>query len=805
MPNGGTPLALARNWRTFIDLYTNLAVAAFRLLQILPQATSAAVVLKELIQGLAALVKHIVAHATEEAAVPGLAAQSPESEFIKTLNQAQTGQPAIEQTDYRAITSEFRAQLFGGEHRPREFPRRLVQTLLDAAGDQLMGAASDLVVATSSMVEIDLALGSFIKQRLDFGLNPRVYHTCYFLHDEVVDQMARWLDLSLPETAAEAPRRVAARSSAPPSAPVLPAGGVVAPPLPEHVDTSIFVISARASVEDARDAIRTFLPRYLVVRRVESEHERYDYAFAAGEVVERLSGARADRPLIDPLNLHETDASERRMVVDPAPADRGHSASTVNRAVVLDGDRPVGVVPAPEEQEQAPTFLATVDDGLELWGGVGTLGGEEPVAGNGTRGPRRTRSRRGGGAAAPVGSGAPPVETAVRQPALCHFQAEMDDELVLDKVASVEVVVSREEIERGTRASAGGSAVADPARQIIVQVIPRANVDNEDEGRAAIDVPAPGQPARLLFDIRATHPGDAEVDVVARQGQVALVTLKLRGRVVEARGERTRARAEATTPDAAPLKQPVHQLRIFDLREGDAVVYQYYLESQELQLFNSYRSKPIVGDRLAYVRSLYKKVEEHWISSHEDVEDFTGKLRAYGGQLFDELFPPELQKDLWTHRTKIKSIQVISPEPFIPWELVHLKQPNGSLPRETRFLGMMGVVRWLHDAGWPPDRLQVRPGRARYVIPHYPDPRDKLPEAEQEAAFLEQQFGATAVEPEPRPVRELLAQPGAFDLAAILLIGGDKRSQWAMWYEQTVPIADQLYDDHLEELKQERS
>ncbi len=150
---------------------------------------------------------------------------------------------------------------------------------------------------------------------------------------------------------------------------------------------------------------------------------------------------------------------------------------------------------------------------------------------------------------------------------------------------------------------------------------------------------------------------------------------------------RTRARTEATTLDAAPLKQPVHQLRIFDLHEGDTVVYQYYLESQELQLFNSYRSKPIVGDRLAYVRSLYRKVEEHWISSHEDVEDFTGKLRAYGGQLFDELFPPELQKDLWTHRTKIKSIQVISPEPFIPWELVHLKQPNGSLPRETHFLG----------------------------------------------------------------------------------------------------------------------
>jgi hypothetical protein len=45
----------------------------------------------------------------------------------------------------------------------------------------------------------------------------------------------------------------------------------------------------------------------------------------------------------------------------------------------------------------------------------------------------------------------------------------------------------------------------------------------------------------------------------------------------------------------------------------------------------------------------------------------------------------------------------------------------------------------------------------------------------------------------------------AFDprRTAILLIGGDKRSQWTAWYEQIIPIADRLYDDHLEELKRE--
>jgi len=37
---------------------------------------------------------------------------------------------------------------------------------------------------------------------------------------------------------------------------------------------------------------------------------------------------------------------------------------------------------------------------------------------------------------------------------------------------------------------------------------------------------------------------------------------------------------------------------------------------------------------------------------------------------------------------------------------------------------------------------------------------------------------------------------------AILLVGGDKTGN-ERWYEVNVPIADRLYDEHLEELKKE--
>jgi hypothetical protein len=45
----------------------------------------------------------------------------------------------------------------------------------------------------------------------------------------------------------------------------------------------------------------------------------------------------------------------------------------------------------------------------------------------------------------------------------------------------------------------------------------------------------------------------------------------------------------------------------------------------------------------------------------------------------------------------------------------------------------------------------------------------------------------------------------AFDprRAAILLLGGDKTGQWSSWYERTIPQADDLYDEHLRELRDE--
>jgi len=55
------------------------------------------------------------------------------------------------------------------------------------------------------------------------------------------------------------------------------------------------------------------------------------------------------------------------------------------------------------------------------------------------------------------------------------------------------------------------------------------------------------------------------------------------------------------------------------------------------------------------------------------------------------------------------------------------------------------------------------------------------------------------------PLAENIRILFAFDprRSAILLIGGDKTGEWNRWYERMIPVADRLYDEHLDALRRE--
>ena len=360
----------------------------------------------------------------------------------------------------------------------------------------------------------------------------------------------------------------------------------------------------------------------------------------------------------------------------------------------------------------------------------------------------------------------------------CQILAEMDQQILLNRTSTIEVIISRELVECAPEfASDRASAAIDPTRKLLVQVVPKSNLvlAAPQADRVEIDPPLPNEQKSVYFDVKGAYPGQGEVWIIVRQRQTGIARLVLEPKVVE-RAEWSplyRAKAEASAAEAPVLAGPFDQLLVIEQTIGDKVQYIFELDMPSVNVFEQHTSKPLQLKREAYVKALYRGIEERYLSHYNeatrtaDVEAFSAELQAYGVSLFEELFPKEVQAQLWTHRSKLTSIRVVSTEPFIPWEIVHLKAPGEPLDPDapTLFLGQLGLVRWLHNVnGHAPVQLRVRAGRARYVIPDYPHPDWALFATAAERAFLERTFAATAVQPQPNEVRRLLSHAGAFDL-----------------------------------------
>jgi hypothetical protein len=734
--NEGTRLADPDNLRTFIDLYTNLATAACRLIGMLPQAKPVTVVLKELIQGMASLVKYIAATAISEGAVPGLAAMQPGSAFLAALDRPRSAKSWLADVSTYIITSEFVPRLSGADAEPKELPARFLTLIANGFVTQLMKEGNDLVVNTSSMAVIQPQAGQMVQDRFEFGKTSKVYHTIYFLRPEVVNALSQWLKLVKPEPVSVAkPTRRGRRTSPIGAEPVTPSALAPAAewPMtqqaPVNVDTRFIVAPAHSPMAEVAATIGETPTPYVVVKRFHNG-ETLHYSFPSEDVLTAAAHAKPGTSLEEAMHLPENDASEERSASDTSPVGE-------RPAVVVSDDHVVGVIPQPADSSSDIVALANAV--------LARASPADEIAAARAM-PKFEATQR-----------TTPITT-------LHLRADMDDSVVVGRATSIDVTLSREIIGGYIGpAAAEGAGKVQVARKVAVQAIARSQFKVIENDRFEIDVPAPGRPWNGSFDVKATTVGDGEIWIVMSQNQVTLSTVTLNPKVVENVGRRERIMRSGNGAEQAGTS-PIDQLLIVDQRNGDELSLFFQFQSPTLGIIDKYYSPPFKVEPREYVKNLYQRIEEQWSGSSEDAKTFTEDLRALGASLFTELFPPGLQSKLWELRDKLTKIQVISTEPFIPWEIVHLKEPNKPLGPDIRFFAQLGVVRWLHQAGWPPSIIRVRKGRVRHVIPKYPDPRYTLKDVEEERQFMTADFGSMEITPRPGPVRTALQDGKGFDL-----------------------------------------
>ena len=112
---------------------------------------------------------------------------------------------------------------------------------------------------------------------------------------------------------------------------------------------------------------------------------------------------------------------------------------------------------------------------------------------------------------------------------------------------------------------------------------------------------------------------------------------------------------------------------------------------------------------------IYARVTQE-LRSFDDLKALQREARALGATLARELFDPDVARRLWPLRDRIKLIQIRSWEPYIPWELVRLHDPDSS-DIDERFLAEYNLVRTLTDRP-PTRRLAMRDWS--YLAAHFP-------------------------------------------------------------------------------------
>lgn len=344
--------------------------------------------------------------------------------------------------------------------------------------------------------------------------------------------------------------------------------------------------------------------------------------------------------------------------------------------------------------------------------------------------------------------------------------ARVEQEIVLDEVTTLEVQLAagRVDVEGPGYVSGTARLTLDPDLPVVVDVLPRRNVVVEGVSRLELAPPQEGDaPARRYVDLRGVAVGPAAVDVLARQGNAPLATVTLEPEVVAAAtGRPPTLEATVVAHPSAPLSSSIHQLTVWREDAVEGTRFNAVLVSPLVDRTRRFVGPVIAADLEAHLAGVRTRIEEAagW---GEDGDELVDEIRALGIELFTALLHEDLRQLLWEHRERLRGLQVMTNEPHVPWELVHLCPPDGSWPDGSWFLADLGLVRWLEHLGgpFPPPRFSL--DEAVAVAPHYPPGSGwELPGVDEEVAHLRDLFTVREVPATRRDVRRALAEP--FDL-----------------------------------------
>lgn len=824
--HAGTALASRKNVHRLVDTYTNLAVGTCRGVALIPGATPWAMLASTILSGLGEIVKDLAEWALEDGGIPGLAAMEPDGQVVQRLNERLAQDGTVR--DYHVIQSTFDVDLAAMSAMPGAIDG-FVAKLKDRVTDRLMQEANDLVVDVESMTAIGGDPRKFVKAVHDFGKNASVHHTNYFVQAATVAQLGTWLGLPAATVASGGARR-RSRSRGAATAEPTAAGMATALVFADADEPIAALLDRLHAAPETEYAIvvrnggmhYAFTPDEVVAaamttlvgqRRTDaSVHETLDLhewgvtPRAAGEApgttdrAHPASASSARRVVLDehgarvvgvlPSREDAVDPA-RTLYPDAARAERQEELDLLVRPLPMSpppasiGEGWAGAEP-PMAALPPSAMLPDTDDDSGSGGGRrrrGSRGGSGGGSGGSSSGSSSGSSGSSGGTA--VKAKPTPVNTytphAGGTTVALHFQAAYDAAWHAGEDAAVEVTLSREQLIELTRdiAVEGEAVQADAAIPLTVHLLVRENAVVQGESSVEVEVPSPGTPTTIPFTVRPTAAGRVALSVEIWQNRTRLGGLQFATKASPAMKKPAKAkRIPGATllakGSASPVatRLPVDVLRVSEdpslPAAGAAIRYDVSYEgvTADPRVRGHGFSEQLRKERREFVDAIYARIQDRWEEHKADAEAFARDLRATGLELWNAIVPRRVQELLWERRDRLTSLQVLSTEAYVPWELVFLNEPGARRAHaEGRFLGELGLTRWIYGAegtGFAPETLKW--GRMTVVQPDYARAGDRLPAAKAEADALVKAYKATRADATMKAVLDLVADGTSWDV-----------------------------------------
>jgi TPR repeat protein len=275
-----------------------------------------------------------------------------------------------------------------------------------------------------------------------------------------------------------------------------------------------------------------------------------------------------------------------------------------------------------------------------------------------------------------------------------------------------------------------------------------------------------GKPARLIATFWYSHaflarverdiqvvPDASEAAAIAAPAATAGVAKSAQPAVVPVSGEKQSGAGFVFDPEMTAPDLTIYESRIDDVLHLTFVTR--YASTVEAQL-------PRAAEMRSYIRMKLEELARQGrglttTSSPVDVQRNDDVARGFGDELYERFAPPEFKQLYWQLHDAgvlLRTVQVLSDDPMLPWELMRPARTGGKDRQD--FLGLSArVARWQMGATGlprPPQALKVE--KMIVIAPHYTGSMT-LDAAQQEADSLRGDAGFESVKGDYSDVRTL--------------------------------------------------